>query len=124
MGARASAALAMVAATLFVAVPASAAPPSSCGLPGPDQATTGGFDAARQGSFVFVPFDVPAGTTQVRVAYCWDGSQGTSDHTLDLGVYQARGDARRPWGGANFRGWGGSGYRDVTITPQGFGTDA
>ncbi|HEX5910093.1 MAG TPA: CehA/McbA family metallohydrolase, partial [Thermoleophilaceae bacterium] len=124
MGRRALAAVAIAVIGLVAPAAARAAPPSSCGLPGPDQATTGGFDAARQGSFVFVPFDVPAGTTQVRVAYCWDGSQGTSDHTLDLGVYQARGDTRRPWGGADFRGWGGSGYRDVTITPQGFSSDA
>ncbi len=103
---------------------ASAAPPASCGLPGPDQAVTGSFDAARQGSFVFVPFDVPAGTTQVRVAYCWDASSGTSDHTLDLGVYQTRADAGRAWGRADFRGWGGSGYRDVTVTPQGFSSAA
>ena len=40
---------------------ASAAPPASCGLPGPDQAASGTFEASRQGSFVFVPFDVPAG---------------------------------------------------------------
>ena len=117
-------ALAVLAVALATAVPARAAPPSGCGLPGADQAVTGTFDAQRQGSFVFVPFAVPAGTTQVRVAYCWDRSQGTSDHTLDLGVYQARGDARRPWGVEDFRGWGGSGYRDVTITPQGFSSDA
>jgi len=113
-----------MAVVLATAVPARAAPPAGCGLTGADHAVTGTFDASRQGSFVFVPFDVPAGTTQVRVAYCWDRSQGTSDHTLDLGVYQARGDARRPWGVEDFRGWGGSGYRDVTITPQGFSGEA
>ena len=115
----------MVAALgLLAPASASAAPPASCGLPGPDQAASGTFEASRQGSFVFVPFDVPPGTTQVRVAYCWDRSQGTSDHTLDLGVYQSRGDSRTPWGGPEFRGWGGSGYRDVTITPQGFSSEA
>ena len=114
----------MAAIALAAPSAARAAAPASCGLPGPDQAVTGSFEAARQGSFVFVPFDVPAGATQVRVAYCWGRSQGTGDHTLDLGVYQTRGDAGRPWGRADFRGWGGSGYRDVTITAQGFSSAA
>ena len=104
--------------------PAAAAPPASCGIPSPSESFTGHFTAAQQGAFVFVPFDVPAGTTQVRVGYCWDDSSGTSDHTLDLGVYDTRADASRPWGRPEFRGWGGSGYRDVTITPQGFSTEA
>lgn len=103
---------------------AAAAAPSSCGVPSPSQSFTGHFSAAQQGTFVFVPFNVPAGTTQVRVGYCWDASTGTSGHTLDLGVYQTRADPSKPWGTADFRGWGGSGYRDVTITPQGFSSAA
>ncbi len=76
MGRRAWMAVTVAAIGLSAPSAADAAPPASCGLPGPDQAVTGSFDAARQGSFVFVPFDVPAGTTQVRVAYCWDASSG------------------------------------------------
>lgn len=36
-----------------------------------DQLTTGSFDASLQGSYVNVPFPVPAGTTAVRVKYCF-----------------------------------------------------
>jgi hypothetical protein len=115
---------AVVLGLLLVPSPASAVAPSSCGLPSPSESFTGNFSAAQQGAFVFVPFNVPAGTTQVRVGYCWDASTGTSGHTLDLGVYQTRADPSKPWGMADFRGWGGSGYRDVTITPQGFSSEA
>ena len=62
---------------------------------------------------MFVPFNVPAGITQVRVNYCYDDPDpgATDDHTLDLGVYEPRpsGDTG-PWGPDEFRGWGGSGY--------------
>ena len=70
---------------------------------------------------------MPAGITQVRVNYCYDdpSAGATDDHTLDLGVYEPRpsGDTG-PWGPAEFRGWGGSGYDRVNITPQGFPDDA
>lgn len=113
-----------VLAALVLPGQAAALTPASCGVPGPSQSFTGHFSASQQGGFVFVPFNVPVGTTQVRVAYCWDASSGTSDHTLDLGVYQTRADSSRPWGRADFRGWGGSGYHDVTITRQGFSSEA
>jgi hypothetical protein len=109
---------------LVAASPAAGAVPASCGVPSPGQSFTGHFSAAQQGAFVFVPFNVPAGTTQVRVGYCWDASTGTSGHTLDLGVYQTRAHPSKPWGMTDFRGWGGSGYRDVTVTPQGFSSEA
>jgi hypothetical protein len=48
--------------------------PASC--PGdpinPTHVVTGQFDSSLQGSFVDLPFDVPAGTTAVRVRYCYD----------------------------------------------------
>ena len=124
--------MAIAVGLLFVlpAAGASAAAPASCGLATPEFTATGDFPASRQGSFVFVPFDVPAGVTQVRVNYCWDDptpgpTTGGNDHTLDLGVYEPRpaGD-NGPWGMDEFRGWGGSGYRAVNITPQGFPDDA
>ena len=125
-------ALAIAVALLFVAPAgsASAVAPATCGLASPEFSATGDFPASRQGSFVFVPFDVPAGITQVRVNYCYDHSSpgptsGGNDHTLDLGVYEPRpvGDTG-PWGMDEFRGWGGSGYDRVNITPQGFPDDA
>ena len=52
-----------------------------------------------QGSFVLLPFDVPAGTTAVRVKYCWDPPIGPFvRHTLDLGLYQARDHAGALYG--------------------------
>ena len=122
-------ALAIAVGLLFIvpAGTASAAPPATCGLGAPEFSATGQFAASQQDSFVFVPFNVPAGITQVRVNYCYDdpSAGATDDHTLDLGVYEPRpsGDTG-PWGPAEFRGWGGSGYDRVNITPQGFPDDA
>lgn len=112
-------------AFLAPASPAEAIPIDQCNLASPDLDVTGHFTAAQQGSFVFVPFSVPANTTQVRVRYCYDpGPSGSGNgNTLDLGVYDTRSDASRPWGPSEFRGWGGSGYPDVSITPQGFSTE-
>ena len=64
-----------------------------------------------------LPFDVPAGTTAVRVKYCFDQPEVPTPnvrHTLDLGIYDPRG----------FRGWGGSSHPDVTLSPEGFSTEA
>ena len=44
-----------------------------------------------------VPFDVPAGTTAVRVKYCYDQPEvpdAQRQHTLDLGIYDPRGVPR------------------------------
>jgi hypothetical protein len=105
---------------LLLSVPAStnAAAPQACGgRPiAPDQTITGDFDTSLNKSFVLVPFDVPKGTTAVRVKYCWDRPEGgTLRHTLDLGL-------RGPWG--EFRGWGGSSHPDVTVSAEGFSTEA
>ncbi len=81
-----------------------------------DRAITGDFDRSQQGGYVQVPFDVPAGTTSVRVKYCHDQPEAPTnaqlEHTLDLGLYDP-----------GVRGWGGSSHPDVTITPQGFSTE-
>ena len=93
----------------------------------PTRVVTGSFPHALQGSYVMVPFDVPAGTTSVRVKYCWDRPEGDTPggtgHTIDLGLWQSR-PAGGTWGEAQFRGWGGSSHPDVTITPQGFSSEA
>jgi hypothetical protein len=74
-----------------------------------------------------VPFPVPAGTTQVRVRYCWDAPEGPTTggatHTIDLGLWDARPDGAT-WGLKQFRGWGGSSHPDVSVTPQGFSSEA
>jgi hypothetical protein len=91
-----------------------------------DRVMTGSFSTAQQGSYVMVPFTVPAGVTSVRVKYCYDQPESPLSaqlkHTLDLGLY----GARRPgelWGEREFRGWGGSSHPDVTVSPQGFSTE-
>jgi hypothetical protein len=121
---------ALVAALLTVALaaPAQAAPlttPCSGRAIAPDQVITGEFDTALNKSYVMVPFDVPAGTTAIRVKYCWDQPEtGTSRHTLDLGLYEPRRLGWGTWGPREFRGWGGSSHRDVTISAEGFSTEA
>jgi hypothetical protein len=73
-----------------------------------------------RGSFLMLPFEVPAGTTSVRVKYCWESDPDGS--TVDLGLWHAR-KKNKAWGVPEFRGWGGSSHPDVTITPQGFSTE-
>jgi hypothetical protein len=94
----------------------------------PTQVIEGSFAADLQGATVMVPFDVPAGTTSVRVKYCWDRPEGptpgNSGHTIDLGIWEARPEGSSTWGLRQFRGWGGSSHPDVTVTPQGFSTES
>ena len=129
--------LAALAASLFAPAGASAHDASLAAapthrpdlLPGSaDQADAGDHRGVRtdlQGSFVDVPFDVPPGTTAVRVKYCYDPPIGPfTKHTLDLGLYQPRADPSQPWGPTEFRGWGGSSHPDVIVSPEGFSTEA
>src|SRR5918992_5784793 len=96
-----------------------------------DRKIEGSFGTELQGSYVMVPFDVPAGTTAVRVKYCYDqpeapvsNTPGASvRHTLDLGIYEPRANGSRVWGVPEFRGWGGSSHPDVTVSPEGFSSE-
>lgn len=89
---------------------------------------TGTFGAEQQGSNVLLPFEVPTGTTAVRVKYCHDQPEAPTSavlrHTLDLGVYDARRRDGELFDAEEFRGWGGSSHPDVTISPEGFSSDA
>ena len=98
-----------------------AAAPEQC--PGreikPDRVITGEFGGELEKSYVLLPFQVPAGTTAIRVKYCHDqpdlAPPGVPNrHTLDLGLYGPR---------AEFRGWGGSSHPDVTVSAEGFSTE-
>jgi hypothetical protein len=89
-----------------------------------DAAITGDFGKDVEGSYVMLPFQVPEGTDAVRVKYCHDqpatpDPAGINRHTIDLGLYQSRSSAGALWGEAEFRGWGGSSRRDVTVSPEG-----
>jgi hypothetical protein len=127
---RRGAVIAVVAGLLGAPATAGAAVPVSCpGEPiAPDHVITGDFGAENEGAYVLLPFDVPAGTTAVRVRYCHDQPETplsrVESHTLDLGLYEPRTDPSRPWGTAEFRGWGGSSHPDVIVSPEGFTSDA
>jgi hypothetical protein len=109
-----------------------AAAPSSCaGAPDstltPQRVITGEFDTSVEGGYVLLPFVVPDGTTAVRVRYCHDQPEAPTNsrikHVLDLGLY----DSRVPgelWGEQEFRGWGGSSHPDVTVSRNGFSSEA
>jgi hypothetical protein len=87
----------------------------------PDKVITGEFGTELNKSYVMLPFDVPQGTTAVRVKYCWDRPEGgTQRHTLDLGLYEPLKQGDTVWGEREFRGWGGSSHPDVTVSAEGF----
>ena len=94
----------------------------------PDQVFSGEFGTDLQGEYVMLPFSVPAGTDAVRVKYCHDQPDAPTNaqirHTLDLGIYEARSEASDVWDADEFRGWGGSSHPDVTVSPNGFSSEA
>ena len=110
-----------------------AAAPADCGgAPDPSLAPlaviTGEFDTSLERSYVMLPFTVPAGATAVRVRYCHDQPEAPTNarikHVLDVGLYDARPLPGALWGEGEFRGWGGSSHPDVTVSPNGFSSEA
>ena len=110
-----------------VAYAAADAPCGGPPLESPDRVITGGFAKSAEGSYVMVPFQVPEGTDAIRVKYCHDqpllttvpGTDQVNKHTIDMGVYGAREPDDGLWDEDEFRGWGGSSRKDVTISPEG-----
>lgn len=84
----------------------------------PDLVIEGWIPGDLQGAYLMVPFEVAAGATQVRLRYCWEDG-----HTLDLGLWQPPAKGKE-WKPEDFRGWGGSSHPDVTLSPQGFSSEA
>ncbi len=114
-------------ATMAAQPPGAMLGPAACGgaAIAPTQVFTGEFESQLQGSFVLLPFPVPAGTTAVRVKYCWDPGLGPFvRHTLDLGLYEARDTAGELYDAEEFRGWGGSSHPDVIVSGEGFKSEA
>jgi hypothetical protein len=118
-------------AALCLPAGASAAAPAAC--PGaaiaPAQVITGEFGTNLQGGFVMVPFDVPAGTTLIRVKYCYDQPDiqvpgSPVGNTLDLGLYEPLHAGNSVWATDEFRGWGGSSHPDVQVSPEGFASES
>jgi hypothetical protein len=110
-----------------------AAAPASCGgaFDGsmtPSRVITGEFDTSAEGSYVLLPFLVEQGTTAVRVRYCHDQPEAPTNaqikHVLDLGLYQSRAAPGALWGTQEFRGWGGSSHPDVSVSRNGFSSEA
>lgn len=118
-----------VAAVAAFAIPATAA--ADCTLPAngsgghphafsyePPQDFAGSFPQARQGDFVQIPFQVPSGTTGIRIRYCYDGTPRGS--TLDMGVYEPLHQGDTVPGVPERRGWSGSAVKDLAIAENGF----
>ena len=70
----------------------------------PHRVITGEFDTSLERAYVMLPFDVPAGTTAVRVRYCHDQPEAPTNarikHVLDLGLWRRAPGAGRAVGGA------------------------
>src|SRR5688572_13830440 len=83
---------------------------SGAPLADPDQVITGSFGPELAGDYVMLPFTVPEGTDAVRVKYCFDQPLLSTEnqHTLDMGIYDARSGPADVWDEDEFRGWGGS----------------
>jgi hypothetical protein len=118
--------------TLAPAALAGAAAPETCGAPAATKVITGTFTSDQTGSFVMLPFDVPAGTTAIRGWYCYDQPDGPTAqlpafairHTLDFGYYAPRPAGQPMWTMKQYRGWSGSGFfKDITVSPSGYAAD-
>ncbi len=113
---------------------AAAAVPPTCPGPedpalGPVQTFTGNFDAGLENSFVQIPVAVPAGSTGVRVRYCFDQPDvslpnGLNSNTLDLGIYEPLHESNTVHGPDELRGWSGGAVRDATVAVNGFSDEA
>jgi len=118
----------LLAATALPPVTGNSAVPGPCPADNgtPDRVITGVFGKELQGSYVLVPFDVPAGSTRVRVKICFDQPDlpisvpgvVSVRNTLDLGIYQPLAAGDTLYGEKEFRGWGGSSRPNVLITPE------
>ncbi len=120
---------------LAVAAPAAQADvPATCPGPadpafGPVTTTTGSFNASLERSYVQIPFAVPAGSTGVRVRYCFDQPDialpnGLNNNTLDLSIYEPLHHGNAVHGPDELRGSSGSAVRDVTVAVNGFSSEA
>jgi hypothetical protein len=70
-----------------------------------------GHIASERPDWVYVPFDVPAGTNRIDVAYDYDRTGGNA---LDIGLFDADGTALGDEAG--FRGWSGGARTSFTVS--------
>ena len=95
---------------------------------GTTQTFDGMLPGPYRGKFIQIPFDVPAGTTGMRIQYCYDkngpdgqtgGAFSADNTTLDLGVYEPNAVAPENWTMDQRRGWSGSAINTVGIGVNG-----
>lgn len=126
---------ALAGSAALLAVPA-AASATDCGIPGdPDTTFTntalevqGDIAQGRAGGYLQIPFDVPVGTTAIRVRYSYDKPgggcppppPGAPANTLDMGVYEPRDPGETVFGADESRGWSGSAVKELAIAVNGF----
>lgn len=124
--------LTILAAALIAPATASA---TDCGIPGSADGSftntalevQGDIAASRAGGYLQIPFDVPLGTTAIRVRYSYDqpgGGCGGSPNTLDMGVYEPRDSGETVFGADESRGWSGSAVKDLAIAQNGFSPES
>ncbi len=116
-------------ALFFVASQATAAASLPCSLPGPSDPTmsrlitvSGDLKSKLEGGYMYFPFEVPVGTTGIRVRYCTDqpenvpaGAPPSSPrHVLDAALYENH-LPEAIWGPAQLRGSTGSSIHDFTV---------
>ena len=128
----------IILATGALAIVPAGASAASCPLSGPADASfdntaldvEGNIDADRAGGYLQIPFQVPAGSTAIRVQYSYDQPGGLCSlpsgnrNTLDVGVYDPRASGEDEFTAADSRGWSGSSVRDLAIARNGFTDDA
>jgi hypothetical protein len=76
---------------------------------------------ARQSPYLYLPFQVPSGTTRIDVSYGYSDSVTAPfgmgpGNTVDIGIFDSRGHEFIDAPG--FRGWSGSAKREFFITPD------
>jgi hypothetical protein len=83
------------------------------------------FPASQAENYVQIPFTVPAGTTAIRVRYCYENPPAPApSNTIDLGVFEPKPGAQAFWDLPQRRGWSGSSRRDIVIAVNGFSGEA
>ena len=83
------------------------------------------FPASEAENFVQIPFDVPAGTTAIRIRYCYESPPSPApSNTIDLGVFEPKPGGQTYWDIPQRRGWSGSSRRDIVIAVNGFSDTA
>lgn len=126
--------LALSCAATAAALAGPAAASAECTLPNANSGfvaeTTEDFDGpnftvSQAESFVQIPFSVPAGTTAIRVRYCYDNPLPAGpSNTLDIGLFEPKPAGQAYWDLDQRRGWSGSSRRDIVVAVNGFSSTA